>query len=128
MGLKLSVYSSKCVFFNSEIQRVPLEKLCLRIKVLTLFFGREIKVSWTWIILRENQISKTNSFFFRVCVSSFFLLALHRSSRSKFKRSVTESSCSEVPTSFLVGRIENLEVSLNPHNQSPLCNIAKVFF
>lgn len=71
MGLKLSVYSSKCVFFNSEIQRVPLEKLCLRIKVLTLFFGREIKVSWTWIILRENQISKTNSFFF-VCVCPRF--------------------------------------------------------
>ena len=30
--------------FLLEIQRVPLEKLCLRIKVLELFFGREIKV------------------------------------------------------------------------------------
>lgn len=71
MGLKLSVYSSKCVLFNSEIQRVPLEKLCLRIKVLTLFFGREIKVSWTWIIWRENQISKTR--FSCVCPRFFCL-------------------------------------------------------
>ena len=80
MGLKLSVYSSKCVFFNSEIQRVPLEKLCLRIKVLTLFFGREIKVSWTWIIWRENQISK-NIFlvclFFFVCVCPRFSYLLY---------------------------------------------------
>lgn len=79
MGLKLLF--QMCFFLNSEIQRVPLEKLCLRIKVLTLFFGREIKVSWTWIIWRENQISK-NIFlvclFFFVCVSSFFLLSLHR--------------------------------------------------
>ena len=79
MGLKLSVYSSKCVFFNSEIQRVPLEKLCLRIKVLTLFFGREIKVSWTWIIWRENQINK-NIFlvcFFFVCVCPRFSCLLY---------------------------------------------------
>ena len=98
-GQNLAYTLPNVFFLNSEIQRVPLEKLCLRIKVLTLFFGREIKVSWTWIIWRENQINKNIflvCFFFRVCVSSFFLLALHRSSRSKFKRSVNESSCSEV--------------------------------
>lgn len=39
---------TKQIMFNflSEIQRVPLEKLCLRIKILGLFFGQDIKVCY----------------------------------------------------------------------------------
>ena len=41
----ITITMKKVIFLTLlEIQRVPLEKLCLRIKVLGLFIGRDVKV------------------------------------------------------------------------------------
>ena len=44
LNLGLCKVSSIIMSLFAEIKRVPLEKLCLRIKILGIFFGCDVKV------------------------------------------------------------------------------------